>query len=594
MIYSNHEPGSKINNSAAATSKSAKDNKNINNRNRRRHDFTGSEDVNNSYGKIRSWLHRVPRKSILSIVFSRFFIAAVMIVIQVLFIMFLATRLDNRYEKIATTVVIPVLSAIIAIIIINKDGSPAYKISWIVPIAAFPLFGTVLYIIFHFNLRSTKATNAIRHSLDVTKSYTETDHLLRDCISMNKHISGLSRYIETTGGYPSYSETSAKYYSMGDYAYENILDKLKKAEDFIFVEFFIITPGIFWNSILDILIDKALAGVEVRLLYDDIGCMNTLPKGYASRLRSFGIKVLTFARVTPFFSTSYNNRDHRKIIVVDGKYAFSGGLNLADEYINRKSRFGVWKDNCFMLEGDAVRSYTLMFLQMWNAVHENRHEDYGYYLDSTKTASGSDVYDSGLRDSGTHGSDEDSANDFDGIFIPYGVGPQSKISVAQSVYLHLINTATDTLYIMTPYFVIDDEMLFALMRAAKRGVDVRIVLPRIPDKRLIYMISRSYYPKLIESGVKIYEYLPGFVHTKMVCADKKEAVTGTINMDFRSLYLHYECACLMYNNPVVDDISADFEQTFTESAEISMRDYKNINIFERFIGKVLRIIAPLV
>ena len=247
-----------------------------------------------------------------------------------------------------------------------------------------------------------------------------------------------------------------------------------------------------------------------------------------------------------------------------------------------------------MLEGDAVRSYTLMFLQMWNAVHENRHEDYGYYLDSTKTASGSDVYDSGLRDSGTHGSDEDSANDFDGIFIPYGVGPQSKISVAQSVYLHLINTATDTLYIMTPYFVIDDEMLFALMRAAKRGVDVRIVLPRIPDKRLIYMISRSYYPKLIESGVKIYEYLPGFVHTKMVCADKKEAVTGTINMDFRSLYLHYECACLMYNNPVVDDISADFEQTFTESAEISMRDYKNINIFERFIGKVLRIIAPLV
>ncbi len=631
---------------------------NVNNIRKRRHgNIVNPENLTKHYGKIRSWLHRVPRKSLLNVVFSRFFVAAVMIVFQVLFIMLLATRLDNQYEKIATTIVIPVISAIISIIIINKEGSPAYKISWIVPIAAFPLFGSLLYIIFHFNLGSIRATRAVRHSIDITKGYTDTEPIVKDCISIDARLSGLSHYIENTGGYPSYSGTSAKYYSMGDYAYDDIIASLKKAEDFIFMEFFIITPGIFWNSILDILIDKALAGVEVRLIYDDIGCMNTLPMGYASRLRSFGIKVRTFARVTPFFSTSYNNRDHRKIIVIDGKYAFSGGLNLADEYINRKARFGVWKDNCFMLEGDAVRSYTLMFLQMWNAIHENKHEDYGYYLHKSRfavggsdgsnlrkdacrfdasnvaSAAGSDALpDAGsdalpdadsdaLTDAGSDAltdadgadssvslkdsinlvsrdkngfSETSSIKDFSGIFIPYGDGPQSKISVAQSVYLHLINTAVNTLYIMTPYLVLDDEMLMALMRAAKRGTDVRIILPRIPDKRLVNTISKSYYPNLIESGVRIYEYLPGFVHTKMICADKKEAVTGTINMDFRSLYLHYECACVMYNNPVVGDISADFEKTFAESAEISMRDYKKINIIKRFIGKALRIIAPLV
>ena len=403
-----------------------------------------------------------------------------------------------------------------------------------------------------------------------TKEFTRTEETVKKAIKEeHADIEKLSNYLELKGGCPTFFHSSMQYISLGDYTVDVILEELKKAEKFIFLEFFMIEEGIFFNQVLDVLTSKAKEGVEIRVMYDDLGCVALLPRKYPEVLKTRGINVRTYAHLTPFLSTHYNNRDHRKILVVDGKCALTGGINLCDEYINAYEKYGHWKDNAVLIRGDAVKSFTLMFLQMWNSVQYRPNIDYAKYLKSYPV------------------------NGNGGCIIPYGDGPHQGDTVAENVYMDILNNAKDYVYIMTPYLILDHEMEKTITHAAMSGIDVRIILPHIPDKKIPFLIARTYYPNLIHAGVKIYEYTPGFIHSKTFLSDDKIGIVGTINLDFRSLYLHYECAGIFYKNDGLMDIKKDFLDTFPKCIETDMKYYHNIIIIKRFFGRICRIFAPL-
>ena len=331
-----------------------------------------------------------------------------------------------------------------------------------------------------------------------------------------------------------------------------------------------------WDSVLKILEEKAAAGVDVRVLYDGMNSFSNLPHDYPKELEARGVRCRIFNPIRPAISTSQNNRDHRKILVIDGHTAFTGGINLADEYINRKVRFGHWKDNAVRLKGEAVKSFTVMFLQMWSvcAFRPEYDFDYGPFLDT-----------------GDHF--HSPALNMDGYSIPFSDSPLDGEPVGHQVYLDILYQARRYVYIMTPYLILDDDMVTALTYAAKRGVDTVIVMPHIPDKKYAFMLAHSYYPELMEAGVKIYEYLPGFIHSKTFVSDDEKAVVGSINMDFRSQYLNFECAVYIYKNPVIGDIRADFDETLKKCVRMSMESYESLPLMHRFWGRTLRLIAPL-
>ena len=342
---------------------------------------------------------------------------------------------------------------------------------------------------------------------------------------------------------------------------------LEKAEKYIFLEYFIIKEGAMWNKILDILSEKAKNGVEVRVLYDGTNAVFNLPYNYPKKLKKLNINCKMYSPLRPFVSTHYNNRDHRKILVIDGKIAFTGGINLADEYINFTSPYGHWKDTAVKIQGQAVNSFTLMFLQMWNYNEKDRQYE-KYLINNTVNASG-------------------------GYVIPYGDNPMDEENLGEAVYLDIINKATDYVYIMTPYLILDDEMKNALSSASKRGVDVRIILPEKPDHIYAYVLAEDHYPDLINAGVKIYTYTPGFIHAKVFLSDGKIATVGSINLDYRSLYLHFECGLLIYNTKCIQNIFYDFEKTFKESHLIDKNDIKKRGIISRISSFILKAAAPL-
>ena len=328
-----------------------------------------------------------------------------------------------------------------------------------------------------------------------------------------------------------------------------------------------------WNTVLEILTRKVREGVEVRFMYDGTCTLSLLPKNYNKRMEALGIKCKIFSPMMPFLTTHQNNRDHRKILVIDGHTAFTGGINLADEYINEKVRFGHWKDTAIMVKGKAVNNFTLMFLQMWN-ITETECENYGRYM-----YMGNDRLEPSMRNGG--------------YIVPYGDSPFDNEEVGEKVYLDILNTAKDYVHIMTPYLILDEELLNAIIFAAQRGVDVKIVLPHIPDKKYAYWLARTHYMELIAEGVEIYEYTPGFVHAKVFTSDDEKGVVGTINLDFRSLYLHFECAAYIWRNPVIRDIEADFQVTLEKCERISPQNCREYNLFYKILGRALRLVAPL-
>ena len=396
----------------------------------------------------------------------------------------------------------------------------------------------------------------------------ENSALLEQVRAEEPDLYPIAHYLAHHVDAPVFTNTEVSYYPLGEDMFAAMLPELEKAEKFIYMEYFLVSRGHMWNSILEILIRKAAQGVDVRFLYDGMNAFTNLPYHYPKELEKLGIKCKIHAPVRPFVSTHYNYRDHRKITVIDGHTAFTGGINLEDRYINIDSPYGHWKDTAIMMKGDAARSFTLMFLQMWNATERN--PNFAPCLEQAVNP--------------PH---------CDGFVIPYGYSPVGKENVGELVYLNLINRANDYLYIMTPYLIPDEELINALCFAAKRGVDVRLLLPGICDHKSTQIMARSYYRKLAENSVKIYEYTPGFVHAKVFLSDDLHAVVGTINLDYRSLRHHFECAAYLYDLPVLVDIKEDFLQTQEQCRRIYLDDIRKFSRLSRLFAYLTKFAAPL-
>lgn len=511
------------------------------------------------------------------IVFSRTMITILLLLVQI-FVLFSSFRWLNAYMN-YILIAFTLLGAALVIYIINRDENPAYKLAWVVPLCIIPVFGALLYLFVILNPGAYGMKLQLKKRLRETSGYLyTTDTVKQKMETEDSQFYRLADYIEKRGGYPAYTNTEAMYFPSGEDKFKQLLEDLKQAEHYIFLEYFIIEEGYMWNTILAILKEKAAAGVEVRVMYDGMCSILLLPYSYPKKLKRMGIKAKMFAPIKPALSTHQNNRDHRKILVIDGRVAYTGGINLADEYINRVERFGHWKDVAIRIEGDAVDSFTLMFLQMWN-VTEGSDEQYDTYLRRNMTY---------VSCSDNQGTTRDT-----GYVIPYGDAPNDREQIGENVYLDILYTARKYVHIMSPYLIIDNEMMTALAYAAKRGVEVKLVLPHIPDKKFAFYIARTYYPALMRAGVKLYEYEPGFVHAKCFVSDDEKAVVGTINLDYRSLFLHYECAAYLYKNPVIADMEKDYQNTLAKCITVDKDYYESIGIGSRLLGRLLRVFGPL-
>lgn len=507
----------------------------------------------------------------LNFISKRVFIVGVIILLQIFWGISLLTRL-TEYSVVLNTVLAG-LSMLVVLYIISKDDNPAYKLAWIIPILTFPLLGGILYLMFG----DKRPTKRMRIQMDkaaakVSAFSVSEDHLLERIKEEDKDAYGQMKYINDCAHYPPYRNTESSYYSSGELCYPVLIEELRKAKKFIFMEYFIVEEARMWEGILSILKQKAAEGVEVRFMYDDMGCVALLPYKYYKKLEEYGIKSVAFNPVIPFFSLVMNHRDHRKITVIDGNIGFMGGWNLADEYINEKERFGYWKDTAVMLKGDAVWNLTSMFLTTWNSVRPDKEEDIRRYMPEILTVNPELA---------------------EGYVQPYGDSPLDCENVSESVFLNMINSARDYIYMSTPYLVIDNEMTTALILAAKRGVDVRIITPGIPDKKSVFILTQSYYSRLVQGGVKIYQFDPGFIHAKSFVCDDKFAIVGTINLDYRSLYLHFECGTFFYKTSIAEAVKKDLLDTMEISTEQTYAMTQK-NIFKRLAQAVLRVLAPLI
>lgn len=464
------------------------------------------------------------------------------------------------------------MSLSVALYIVGKPGEPTAKLSWVFLILLTPLFGGLFYLLYSFQ-SGTKYVGRLLSSRSAA---------LRPLFALPNAASGdpdpaqvglcapLLRYIRACG-YPAYGATESEYLSPGQAFYARLLSELEKAEKYIFLEFFIIEEGQLWDSVLAILERKAQEGLLVRIIYDDIGCFLTLPSDYDKMLENKGIHCRKFHPFRPFLSSMQNQRDHRKILVIDGKVAFTGGVNLADEYINAYEKHGYWQDAGLCVRGKAAWSFTLAFLQLWDY-----HEEID--LDAVRM-----LYP--WQDSPCPGLGS-------GLVQPYADTPMDMELTGQSAYLRIIQYAQNYVYISTPYLIIDDILMSALTLAAKSGVDVRIITPHVPDKPLVQKASRSYYAELINAGVRIYEFTPGFMHAKVFVSDDAVAAVGSVNLDYRSLYQHFECGCLLYGCDCLADIKADYLAILEQCRQITPAECKR-GYFKRLEEEVLRLISPL-
>ncbi|MFI3213209.1 MAG: cardiolipin synthase [Eubacteriales bacterium] len=512
-------------------------------------------------------------KKIIELLISRGFIIGLSIFVQVGFWVLIFTGLREYRDVLMSAMLL--LSMFCVIHIIIKDICPEHKIAWIIFMVMFPLAGGLFYLLFgsHRVSRKTKKLNdEIENNIKDTVSNVKTP----DFSTNNKKDSFARQvnYLKEKANAPIFDHTSVTYLKLGEDMLEAMIEELEKAQKFIFVESFIIEEGKMWNAIEEVLIRKAKEGVDVRVLYDDMGCLLTLPSQFPKRLRNHQIDCRIFNKINQVINANFNNRDHRKICVIDGNVGFNGGINLADEYINHKPKHqlkhGHWKDTAIMLKGDGVYGLTLIFLSMWN-MQTGKTEDYTSYAPTIREKS-------------------------DGLIQPFADTPLDGESVGENIYMSILNTAKEYVYITTPYLIITREMITSLTSAAKSGIDVRLILPGIPDKTFVHFLSRSYYESLIKAGVKVYEYIPGFIHAKMFVSDDDTAIVGTINLDYRSLNLHYECGTMIYGASVIEDIKKDYIQTLSQCEEITLEKIKvknKPNVVRFILLGILRTFSPL-
>ncbi len=511
-------------------------------------------------------------KKVLSKLFGRLVFTAIIIVLQ--FVWIVATLYEAEGLNPWFSVMLRCISVIIALYVVYKDMRPHNKLSWIFLILFIPIVGCPCYFLFG----RSDMTKKSRERMSTLQAFVEP--LRERQVGVIEYLKEKNRVAykqmslpQNLGNYPVYMEKDSKYYHVGDDMFVDMLEDIKHAQNFIFLEFFIMKQGIMFDSLIDALEERAKAGVHVRLIYDDMGCIDEFPRYFYKDLQKKGIHVACFNPFRPFLSIIMNNRDHRKIIVIDGKIAYTGGLNIADEYINKIERFGHWKDAGLRITGDAVWSFTTMFLEMWSFITKAT-EDF-------------------TRFKVMENDNQVLMDEKKGFIQPYGDCPLDKRHLIEGIYLNMINHARNYVYIFTPYLIIGSELATALINAARCGVDVRIVTPGIPDKKMVFLLTQSNYENLIRGGVKIYQYTPGFIHSKCMVVDDEYASVGTTNLDFRALYLHFECGALLYRTDSVVKIKEDALNTFAHSRQISLEECENKNFFYQLFLSVMQLFSPL-
>ena len=499
---------------------------------------------------------------------SRFFLGAVCILLEFALLIFVFSWLYDVFWPI--TILAWVFYFITLIYILNRDEIPENKLPWLVILLLLPILGAFVFMLLSSNstskddyLRYEKSAKKIRPHMRQTENIEKLKALDIDAYAQ-------ARYLFDGARMPVFNKSKTTYYPLGEDFHVDLLTELKKAKRFIFMEYFIVQEGVMWDSVHRVLRDKVTQGVEVYMLYDDLGCIATLPDDYYKELCDEGIHCLPCNKFKPILSHIHNNRDHRKITVIDGKVGFTGGINLADEYINAYEKQGHWKDTAVNSEGEAVKSLSALFMSLWNMQSEHQLS--------------ADMYLSGFvcEDCGS------------GYVVPFGDSPSpiDTEDIGKTVYMNMLSAARDYVYITTPYLICDRELLNAICNASRRGVDVRLITPHIPDKKAIFLMTRSNYKKLIDSRVKLYEYTPGFIHAKSFVCDDKFAVCGTINLDYRSLVHHFECGAWMYNTESIIDMKDDFLSTVEVSQLVSKHD-ATLGFFDRMFAEIMKVFSPL-
>ncbi len=510
-------------------------------------------------------VHRRVKRHVWEFILNRLTITVFLVLFQFAFTVFFITHIRTRLHFLYPFG--QVFNIVIILWLVRKEDNPSYKIPWMIMILAFPFVGTGFYLLYGntpLNRRKLMQLPHIRTDKLEEHMTPASEPLCEAC----PQYARTARYLHTIAEAPVWQNTSSRFYPSGEAMFRAMLADLRRAERFIFLEFFIIEPGVMWDSILAILRQKVAEGVDVRVLYDDVGCMSTLPVSYAKTLNALGIQTVKFNQFVLLMNTYLNYRDHRKQLVIDGNIGYTGGINLADEYINQKERFGHWKDTGVRLEGDGVVNMTSLFLQLWDFATQTETSDFHPYLPTVSAPS-------------------------DGYVQSFGDSPLDNFNVGETVFMNIINAASEYVYITSPYLTLDNEMITALCTAAQAGIDVRIITPGIPDKKSVFAATQSYYGQLIRAGVRIYEYDPGFVHAKMIVSDDNVAVVGTINMDFRSFYLHFECGTIFYQSSVVEDVRNDIYETMDKSREIDELWIKNYPWAKSMYATVMRLFAPM-
>lgn len=533
------------------------------------------------------------QKGFFHVVFSRVGIMIVLLVLQVLFLFIAFSRFAQFLPHVLGSTV--VFTVFMVLYLLNSRLDPTAKITWLVIIMLLPVFGALLFWYTQSDLGHRAVHARLQELIDETNEKLSQDPQTIEALeASNPDEVSLAHYVRRCGCFPVYQDTKVTYFPLGEDKFVQMLAQLRSAQRYIFMEYFIVEEGIMWGKVLEILAEKAREGVEVRVMYDGTCEFSTLPHNYPEKLKKLGIQCKMFSPVTPFLSTHYNYRDHRKILVIDGRTAFTGGVNLADEYINQKEKYGHWKDTAIMLEGGAAQSFALMFLQMWNITE--RTPQFDQYLDAAEKTDETAVAEIAGEAAAAEKAGKPAAaetQDACGFVLPYGDCPLDRDKLGERVYMDILNRSRSYVHIMSPYLILDGEMETALKFAAEKGVDVKLILPGIPDKPMPYALAKSHYRSLLDSGVKIYEYTPGFVHAKVFVSDDCRAVVGTINLDYRSLYHHFECAAYMYRTGCISEIEKDFQETLAKCRQVTPETVKNEKWTVKLTGFVMKAVAPL-
>ena len=507
-------------------------------------------------------------RNLSKLLFQRVVAVSLSILLQIAFILAGMNWLRDYWQWMRFAM--SLISWIAVLLIMTGRSNPSYKMAWIILILAFPVAGITIYLFFGGNKASSRENRKMsRVDMLVLQNLRQDKTVLQKLEASDLQAWNHARYLLSSSRYPVYDNSDAIYFPSGESCYARMLEELEKAEHYIFLEFFIINNGKMWESILEVLHRKAMQGLDVRVMYDDFGCITRLPMRYCKTLREMGIQAHVFNPFIPVLSGRLNNRDHRKLMIIDGKVGFTGGINLADEYINEIERFGKWKDCGILVSGEAVWSMVLMFLGIWDYVAKLEEDAEAFrpdYPAHEKTG---------------------------GYLQPFADSPLDNEDVGATIFQSLIQSASRKVWIMTPYLILDDKMISALCVAAKTGVDVRIITPGIPDKWYVHAVTRANYEVLTESGVRIFEFKPGFIHSKVCLTDDRYAVVGTVNMDFRSLYLHFEDAVYLYDSPAVGQVAKDFEKTFPVCREMTYARCRHVHLYQRVIRTLLRVFSPL-